>query len=53
MGFTDIFDAVKQLETENALTALPPLLSSLDVLYEDALIDELISNILAGNMYDW
>ncbi|KAJ3310341.1 Pantothenate kinase 4 [Boothiomyces sp. JEL0838] len=53
MGFNDIFSKIKQKENSQALFGFSLLTSSLDKLSGKALVDELISNILAGNMYDW
>ncbi|KAI8822569.1 fumble-domain-containing protein [Fimicolochytrium jonesii] len=53
MGFTDIFSAVKQNENEAAVAGLPALLKRVDALEEGQRFETLISNVLAGNMYDW
>ncbi|KAJ3052972.1 hypothetical protein HK097_005281 [Rhizophlyctis rosea] len=53
MGFTDIFEGVKQKENTSAMEGLATLLSKLDVLDDKEKLDVLIDNVLAGNMYDW
>ncbi|KAJ3130375.1 hypothetical protein HK098_002604 [Nowakowskiella sp. JEL0407] len=53
MGFIDIFQGVKHKETAAALEGLPLLLSKLDKMNIEELVDTILDNILAGNMYDW
>ncbi|KAH6560584.1 hypothetical protein BASA62_010367 [Batrachochytrium salamandrivorans] len=53
MGFVDIFHGIKHDENDSALQGLPSLLAKLDLLVGDELLDTLLENALAGNMYDW
>ncbi|KAJ3190165.1 hypothetical protein HDU85_000456 [Gaertneriomyces sp. JEL0708] len=53
MGFYDIFENVKKQENNAALEGLPKALRRIDAMDEDAMIDALIGDVLAGNMYDW
>ncbi|KND02525.1 pantothenate kinase [Spizellomyces punctatus DAOM BR117] len=54
MGFTDIFENVKKQENAAALEGLPKLLKRLDAMEDEGKkLDNLIDNVLAGNMYDW
>ena len=53
LGFIDIFKSVKEAENLGALKLLPDLLQKLDTMSEDEVFDELIWNIMAGNMFDW
>ncbi len=53
MGFSDIFHQIKIQETSKALEQLPGFLAALDQLPREDLVDTLLDNILAGNMYDW
>ena len=48
MGFTDIFEGVKQKENTSAMEGLATLLSKLDGLNDKAKIGVLIDNVLAG-----
>ena len=53
MGFNDVFSKVKKGENSEALDGLGLLLSNLDKLEKSVMVETLIENILAGNMYDW
>ncbi|KAJ1969411.1 hypothetical protein IWQ62_000645 [Dispira parvispora] len=54
VGFRDIFAPIKEQETAAALQSLPHVLAEIDKLPdEESRLDALISNILAGNMFDW
>ncbi|KAJ3038029.1 hypothetical protein HDV00_001073 [Rhizophlyctis rosea] len=50
MGFTDIFEGVKQKENTSAMEGLATLLTKLDALDEKERIDVLIDNVLAGEV---
>ena len=52
MGFNDIFHDLKMKENNASIQGLASLISELDGLNDD-LIDRLLLNILAGNMFDW
>lgn len=43
----------KQVENECALGFLPKRLKDLDLMSQDQRNSELISSVLAGNMFDW
>jgi bifunctional damage-control phosphatase, subfamily II, fusion protein len=53
MGFNDIFHTVKETENNAAFEQITAWFSKLDLMEEDALVQLLIENILAGNMLDW
>ncbi|RKO97700.1 hypothetical protein CXG81DRAFT_15336 [Caulochytrium protostelioides] len=54
MGFSDIFAPIKAKDTEIALQSLAACVAATDALASDReRFLALVSNVLAGNMYDW
>src|SRR5205807_2679891 len=54
LGFPDIFAKVKRIENKDSLKQLPALLKWIDAITDPSTqITELITNVLAGNMFDW
>jgi type II pantothenate kinase len=53
MGFNDVFRGVKEAENASALAGIGHLFENLNQLKGKELLDTLLHNILAGNMYDW
>jgi type II pantothenate kinase len=53
MGFNDIFRGIKEQENAASLAGIHHLFSNIDRLGKDELVETLLNNILAGNMYDW
>ena len=53
MGFNDIFSDIKKEENDVSLTGFAALIKKLDELPESDRLEQLIDNMLAGNMYDW
>eukprot|EP00794_Sanderia_malayensis_P002825 gene2825-3265_t len=52
-GFCDPYLQIKQEENETALSLLPDRLKTLDSLSKDELQLEVITGLLAGNVFDW
>jgi bifunctional damage-control phosphatase, subfamily II, fusion protein len=53
LGFSDVFSIIKREENATALLGLPALLKSLNELKGEELVQTLLDNVLAGNMFDW
>jgi type II pantothenate kinase len=53
MGFNDIFRTVKEAENKAAMEGLEVFLESLDAMEPVKMLNTVVENAIAGNMYDW